>query len=40
MECGWLGAGSRILTGGPRGLTALPGAEPTVIIAGWLISPA
>jgi hypothetical protein len=33
-------SGSRILTCSPRGLTALVGAEPAVIIAGWLIRPA
>src|SRR5260221_14338022 len=38
-SCGLHGSGSRILTSGPRGLTALASAEPAVIIAG-LICPA
>jgi hypothetical protein len=36
---GCTASGSRILTCGPRGLTALVGAEPAVIIVGWLPRP-
>src|SRR5260370_3599339 len=39
-SCGLHGSGTRILTSGPRDLTALASAEPAVIIAGWLICPA
>src|SRR5947207_6938670 len=39
-SCGSHGAGTHSLATGPRGLTALPGAEPAVTIAGWQICPA
>src|SRR5450631_3641141 len=38
-SCGSHGASTHSLVTGPRGLTALPGAEPAVTIAGWQICP-
>jgi hypothetical protein len=38
-SCGSHGAGTHSLATGPRGLTALPGAEPAVTITGWQICP-
>jgi hypothetical protein len=39
-SCGSHGSATHSLATGPRGLMALPGAEPAVTIAGWQICPA